>query len=305
MRKSRMILLGLVAFLILAGVIGAACGGADLESAGPMEAPGAAAAPAILGDGVVAAERGAADASGAEEVAHGAVLGEFQIPVLGPRIVKTAVITLEVRKGAFDRRFQEATLVAARHGGFVSSSQTFEAEHRSGTIVLRVPAAQFDAVLGELRRIGKVKGEEISGQDVTAQFVDLESRLRNWEAQEAVLLRLMAKARSIEDSIKVQRQLQEVQFAIEEIKGQLRYLTDQTDFATVTVSVAEAGAAAQLKAQGTLSRAWHESLDGFLSVIAAVIVGLGYLVPIVLLGLTVLLAYVGYRRVRARPAPSI
>jgi hypothetical protein len=304
MRKSLRVMLGLVAFLTVAGVIGAACGGPNLQPASPGATP-AMARGGEPGDEAFAGDRGATEASVAEEVPSGSVLGEFQVPAIGPRIVKTAAITLEVGKGSFDRRFREATLVAARHGGFVSSSQTSEANDRSGTIVLRVPAAQFDAALGQLRRIGKVKGEEISGHDVTAQFVDLESRLRNWEAQEAVLLTLMAKATSIEDSIAVQRQLQDVQFAIEEIKGQLRYLTDQTDFATITVSVAEAGAAAEVKAQGTLAKAWQESLDGFLSVIAAVIVGLGYLVPIALLGLTVLLAFVGYRRLRTRPVPGV
>jgi hypothetical protein len=292
---------GTVAILVLAGLIGAACGG-DLDAGGAGTTP--IAGPEFVGDEAVTESGRAALGSGGDAFEGGLVLGEFQVPTVGPRIVKTAAVTLEVRAASFDQRFQEAALVASRHGGFVASSLTSDAKHQSATIVLRIPATQFDAALGELRRLGSVKREELSGQDVTAQFVDLESRLRNWEAQEDVLLRLMARAKTIEESIKVQRQLQEVQLAIESIKGQLRVLTDQTDLATITLAMREAGAVAA-KPKTTLGKAWQEALGAFLSVIAAVVVGLGYMVPLALLGLFVFVAWVIYRRTRTRPAPSV
>jgi hypothetical protein len=295
MSKRRKAALGVIVILVIAGLIGAACGGGE-----PTE-PGAAQATAIAGDGVLSGPA-SRELGTTDEAVVGLVLGEFQVPTIGPRIVKTAAVTVEVRAAAFDQRFQQATLLASRYGGFVASSSTSDSKHRSGTIVIRVPAAQFDAVLGDLRRLGSVKREELSGQDVTAQFVDLEARLRNWESQEDVLLRLMARAKTIEESIKVQRQLQEVQLAIESIKGQLRVLTDQTDFATISLSMVEAGAV-QPKPKSTLGKAWQEALGAFLSVIAAVVVGLGYLVPLALLGLMVFVVWIVYRR--TRPAPTV
>jgi hypothetical protein len=296
--RRRKTVLGTIVVLVLAGLIGAACG--DMQAA----EPDAADAPAIVGDGVMADASGRAGGEfGAGDEATGqVVLGEFQVPTLGPRIVKTAAVTVEVRADAFDQRFQQATLLASRYGGFVASSSTTDSRHRSGTIVIRVPAAQFDVAIGDLRRLGSVKKEELSGQDVTAQFVDLEARLRNWESQEDVLLRLMARAKTIEESIKVQRQLQEVQLAVESIKGQLRVLTDQTDFATITLSMVEAGAV-QPRPKTTLGKAWQEALGAFLSVIAAVVVGLGYLAPLALLGLLVFVGWIVYRR--TRPAPTV
>jgi hypothetical protein len=289
--------LGAIAVLVLAGLIGAACGDMDAPESGTVGAP------AVVGDAQVSGRAGP-EFSATDDAAGGLVLGEFQVPTLGPRIVKTAAVTVEVRAAAFDQRFQEATLLAGRYGGFVASSTTSDSKHQSGTIVIRVPAAQFDAALGDLRRLGSVKREELSGQDVTAQFVDLEARLRNWESQEDVLLRLMARARTIEESIKVQRQLQEVQLAIESIKGQLGVLTDQTDFATISLSMVEAGAV-QPKPKSTLGKAWQEALGAFLSVIAAVVVGLGYLVPLALLSLMAFVAWMVYRRTRTRPAPTL
>ena len=231
------------------------------------------------------------------------VLGEFQLPGISQKIIKTAGVSVQVKKGTFQESFQEATMVASRHGGFVSSSSTAQARQRSGELVIRVPASEFEAALGELKSLGTVRNERLSGQDVTAQFVDLQARLRNWEAQEEVLLRLMRQSKTIEDSLKVQRTLQDVQLAIEEIRGQLRVLEDQTDLSTITVSVIEAGAAATKPKEGlTFVRAWRQAIHAIATVLGAVVVGLGYILPIVLIGFALLLMWLGYRRLRPRMA---
>jgi hypothetical protein len=224
------------------------------------------------------------------------------LPGLAQHVVKTANLTLRLRDGTFEQRFQEATLVAARYGGFVSSSDSTTGKHRSGTIVLRVPADQFESALGAIKALGTVSEERISGQDVTAQYVDLQARLRNWQAQEAVLLDLMSKATSIEDSIRVQNQLQDIQLTIEELKGQLRVLDDQAAFSTITVGMSEVGFVAPTpKPHSSLSKAWHDAVDGFVAVIAAVVVGLGYLVPLAILAL---IGWGLFRRLGPKLAPG-
>jgi hypothetical protein len=169
--------------------------------------------------------------------------------------------------------------------------------------VIRVPADAFERALSDLRRLGDVTDEEISGEDVTDRFVDLEARLRNWRAQEAILLDLMRRAKTIEDSIVVQTQLQQVQLAIEEIQGQLRLLDDRTSLSTISVTLTEPGAAAPLAGdRPSIGKAWRDALDGFVAVIAALIVGLGYAIP---LGLAALGLWAALRRRRAaRPAPA-
>ncbi len=298
-----------VAFLVVAGLLGAACGAGNQAASGPAVAGGTAAPNARMGafagpdtavaGGAVAVPVPAAESSGATGLDTG-------LPAIGPKIIKDATISLDVKKGSFDARFQQATQIAGRHGGFVSTSETSEARRRSGTIVIRVPADQFEAALGELKGLGKLRNQSVSGSDVTAQFVDLQARLRNWETQESVLLKLLAKSKTIDDSIKVQRALQDVQLAIEEIRGQLRVLTDQTDFSTITLSMSEAGPIAQPpKKQPSLLRAWHNALDGFLSVIAAVVVGIGYVLPVALIGLAILMGWWGFRRSRTRASPPV
>jgi hypothetical protein len=159
-----------------------------------------------------------------------------------------------------------------------------------------VPARSFERALAEIEGLGRVESENVTGQDVTQEFVDLEARLRNFRSQEAVLLRLMDKANTVTDTIRVQGELQGVQLEIERLTGQLRYLEDQTSLATLTVSLAEAGAVGP-KPAGALQRAWEQALENSLGVVAAVIVGAGVVIPIALL---VLIALLIIRQLRPR-----
>lgn len=240
-------------------------------------------------------------AEGDDDVAL-VTIGQTQI---GPKVVKTASVTIRLEEGEFEGAFQDASLVASRRGGFIASSSTSKGEEfRSGTVVMRVAANQFDRALADLRALGEVIAEEAAGEDVTAQFVDLQARLRNWEAQETVLLRLMSEANTIDESIKVQRNLQDVQLEIERLRGQLRVIRDQTDLGTITLTLAEGEAVDDVTPRddgSTLGRAWRDAVGGFLAVIAATVVGLGYLIPI---GLLVLAGWVIYRRLRPLTLPA-
>lgn len=115
----------------------------------------------------------------------------------------------------------------------------------------------------------------------------------------------MWQATSVEATLRVQRELQDVQFRIEQIKGQLRLLDNRTSLATIQVSVREPGAARVEQAAAgerpSLGEAWERAVNGFLGVIFAIVVGLGYLVPITAVAVA---AWFGYRRLRPRPAVS-
>jgi hypothetical protein len=280
-------LAGIAAGLAIIAVIGAACGGGGSTTSGPANGPFKRAAPSFAGQG--------AAGSGQDLSA--------QAPQVTPRIIKTGAISLQLRPGTFDRVFQQATFVASRAGGFVSTTETSDGRFRSGTLVLRVPASQFETVLGQLRSLGRVRGQRISGEDVTSRFVDLGARLKNWRAQEAVLLRLMGQSTSVGDSLKVEGELQNVQQQIEEIQGELRVLSDQTAMATISLSLTEMPSpAAHPKA--TFLRAWSGAVHGLGQIASALIVGLGYALPFGLVALALLLGWLGIRRLRPRAAAA-
>ena len=211
-----------------------------------------------------------------------------RLPTVGPSVIKTGELRVRVPNEEFRRSVQDVVSIAGRYpGGFVLSTSIEGVEARFGTIVIRVPARSFERALTDLEALGEVQSENVTGQDVTQEFVDLEARLRNARSQEAVLLRLMDKASTVTDTIRVQGELQTVQLEIERLTGQLRYLEDQTSLGTLTVSLVEAGAAPQ--PAGDLQRAWEQALDNTLGVMVAVIVGAGVVIPIALLVLIALL----------------
>lgn len=218
----------------------------------------------------------------------------------GPKIIKTADLRLRVSSERFQGAFNEVQEIAERHGGFVANSETRTGEFRSGYLTIRVPATAFQRTLADVKRLGEVRFENIYGEDVTAQFVDLEARLRHFEAQEVVLLDLLAQSRTVADTLRVQRELQNVQLEIELLQGNLRFLRDQTELSTISVTLREEGAGGDDGDEpGAWGKAWDRAIDGIVNVFSSVIIGLGYLVPI---GLLIAAAWLGFRAVRARIA---
>jgi hypothetical protein len=190
-------------------------------------------------------------------------------------------MSIVVPRDAFDQRFGDAVDAAESNGGYVQDSRTRD---RAGNLTIRVPADNFDETLRAMRELGTVEVESIRGQDVTAEYVDLRARLRIGKSRREVLLRLMGKAVSIEQTIRVQNALDETQLRIEQIQGQLRLLDDRTSLATISLSLREQGVNAEVET-ASLPNAFERSVAGFVGVIAAIVIGLGYLLPIALIGL--------------------
>jgi hypothetical protein len=174
------------------------------------------------------------------------------------------------------------------------------ARERSGSVTLRVPADRFAETLRELRALGEVEVQSVRGQDVTAEYVDLRARLRIAKARRAVLLGLMEEATTIEQTIRVQNALDDTQLRIEELQGQLRLLDDRTSLATIRLSMREEGVEPKPEVQeASLANAFERSVAGFIAVIAAIVIGTGYLLPLVAIALIVWLVVVLVRRRRA------
>jgi hypothetical protein len=160
--------------------------------------------------------------------------------------------------------------------------------------VLRIPARKFDAVMGQLAHLpdGKVLWQNSTGQDVTAEFVDSGAELQILKAQKAATLRYLKNAGSLSQAIQFRNQAFQIQGEIDKLQGRLNYLANQVSFSTITVNLREKGAPASTRNQPpvtkpSLVRAWDRAVGGFLGVISAVIVGLGYVIPIGVLALLI------------------
>ena len=222
---------------------------------------------------------------------------------LGNRIIRTANIDLEVGKGRLNATIDQATdVVRKAKGTYVGSSTSVPSgEPASGQVTFRVPVDAFESVLRELKGLGTYRGEKSSTDDVTNQYIDLNGQLAAWRAQERVYLRLLDRAKSVTDVIAVQNQLQQVQSNIERLQGQLNYLEDQTSFSTIVLQLSEPGAAGPAgESSGRLARAWATAVNGLGVMAAAVLVGVVWLTPLVVVAGLVLLGL----RVLRRPRPA-
>jgi len=210
--------------------------------------------------------------------------------------------------------------LAEEMGGFVVSSYLYETAYGSGdltttqgTLTIRVPAERLDEVLEAVKSTAiEVRSENISGEDITQQYVDLQSRLRNLEAAEAQLQEIMGSATRTEDVMMVYNQLVQVRGEIESVKGQMQYFEQSAKLSAVTMELIPDAAAQPLQIAGwrpegtakaaveALVRALQFLADaGIWAVICVVPVGL-------LLGLPAYFIVRGIRRRRkaAKVAPA-
>ena len=220
------------------------------------------------------------------------------LPPLQDKIIKTGSITVKVKKGKFGAVYEQVILTAQAHGGYVAASNSAAIGDRlaSGTLTVKVPSEDFESVLAELRRLGKVTAVNVNSQDATAEFVDLDSRLRHWRAQEAVLLNIMGKATNIADSLSIQQQLAQIQLQIEQITGRLNYLKNQTEFSAIQVTLNEPGAAPKPLDPWGFKTAVAQAAHAFVDTINGLIILAGYLSPLLLVTGLAALIWLGARR---------
>jgi uncharacterized protein DUF4349 len=228
------------------------------------------------------------------------VPGAVPPPSLPSKVIKNASIEVRVAKGKFQIRFNRASSIAESLGGFVTNSSLERTGDRvaSGTLTIRVPSDKFQTALSALRALGTVTSENQNGRDVTSEYVDLEARINHARAQEAFYLKLIGQAKSIDEMLRIQDQLGQVQLQIEQLQGQKKVLDDQTTYSTITAQLFEPGVVAEPRPRRGLGRAWSEAVDGFKTIITGLIVGAGWIAPFALL----LLLVAGVWKLTHRPS---
>jgi len=144
-------------------------------------------------------------------------------------------------------RMKNVEILAQQMGGYVVSSNLYQNYTNSnvkvpeGQISIRVPAAKLEDVLNQIKKdVVEVQSETRSGQDVTAAYVDLQSRLKNLEAAEAQLNDILKTTTNTEDVVSIFNQLVSYREQIEVIKGQIKYYDEAAALSAVNVRIVAA-----------------------------------------------------------------
>ena len=237
-----------------------------------------------------AAETSAAGTAQAEAGAAQDQTGS-NLPVIQPKIIKSAAVSIEVAKGTFEESMAKVTKTAETLGGYVSTTESYSDEDgnlTSGRVIIRVPGEKFNTAIDDIKKAGELKSISITGQDVTQEYVDLESRLKNFEAQEKILLDLMNKSTNVADSIEVQRELSNVQGEMEVIKGRMNYLDNLVGFSTIDAYIAEPAVVPPVEAGGFVN-AVKRGIEGAVKVLNGLAFFFIAISPILVLAAIVLL----------------
>jgi hypothetical protein len=159
------------------------------------------------------------------------------------KIIRNADITIEV-PSTTDAQHQ-VTSIAETHGGFVVTSEAKQRENSDPAqrtldikLVVRVPSNQFGRAFDEIKKLaGNTPSEQVTSQDVTEDFIDLEARIKTQKALEVQFLEIMRQAHKISDALEVQRQIAEVRTEIEKLEGRKRFLENRSSLSTINVNI--------------------------------------------------------------------
>lgn len=153
------------------------------------------------------------------------------------KIIKTAYLSIEVINYKASRKTIDSTLKT--FNAYVVSENLQNTESQiSNSINIKVPAAQFEILLTNLSKIAKkVDYQNIETQDVTEEFIDVQTRLSNSRKVEQTYLKLLKRTTSIEDILKIEQKLGEIRTDIESTEGRLKYLNHQVSFSSVNLNV--------------------------------------------------------------------
>jgi len=144
-------------------------------------------------------------------------------------------------------------LAVSLGGDVLSVSESGTSDNRNASLSIRVPSRSFQEAIRQIRALdGEVQSSNVSGQDVTDQFVDLQARLTAKQAEEARYNALLVRANTIDEILKIDSALSNVRTQVEQLTGQINSIKARTDYSTISMSVSPL----TLLAPAEQGRAW-------------------------------------------------
>ncbi len=207
--------------------------------------------------------------SGAAQPKAGAGLPQDLLAILRPAVGKSAALALEVRN--VDDAVLKISQLAEKDGGqgagYVEESTTAtDANGQKRALVrFKVPAAALQDTLAQVEKMGVVRSKSVTGRETSADYSDAEARLKIYKQQESRYMEILARAKAVEEVVRLENELAVVRTNIELLQGRLDLLKNGIVYSSVSVELSQsATAAAAPPAGGTLGQAGQEAGKSFL-----------------------------------------
>jgi hypothetical protein len=217
-------------------------------------------------------------------------MSEQKIPPPPPppqqRAQKKIIHTADIRFKVEDLKKAESAIKARvkAMGGYISNeNQNRESGNLENSWTVRIPADKFDAFLGDVEKESiYVDSKNVSAEDVTAEYVDNELRIKSKQKVFERYLELLKQAKNVQEIMAVEEQIRVIREEIEAKEGRQKYLNDQVDFSTITVTFYQETEASSAPEQPFYVKIWKNFVEGWSSLFNTII-GLFYLIPYFLL----------------------
>ncbi len=199
-------------------------------------------------------------------------LGDLDDADRARRIVRQGSLTVRY-SGDFDAAYDAVASLATDLGGVVVEVDATTREGLTrGVVTVEVPVDRFDELIEEATDLGEVVRRQIDTQDVTEAYVDLESRLRHLDRQEAFYLDLFDEAETVEDALAVASYLEDVQERREQVQGRLEALERRSASSTLRVELVDERADLDEPVPAGLPGYWEQALEAFVAVAGMLLV---------------------------------
>ena len=202
-----------------------------------------------------------------------------EAPTVEQKIIKNADLTIAVDD--YDRAVVSLKDTVIAMEGYVTNESlnvVGSQEIKRGYINIKIPQFRFDEFLAGMDDLGKVKNCNISAQDVTEEYVDVESRLKAMRTKEERLLSILTTSGKLSDVLAVENELANTRGQLESMQGRLRYLDNRTDYSTLNINIQQVVTSTTKVSASGLKGVLLKSKEGFIHAINDVLTKLGKLV---------------------------
>ena len=204
----------------------------------------------------------------------------------GRKVIRTGNLTIKVEK--LDSKIDQIKKLAEQSGGYVENSnvdnvtidtvssprsgeEAGKSSVKTANVAIRVPADSFDTTFDTIKKMGTLDNENVNGSDITYQYRDTYTRCENLKVQEKRLLELMAKAKNVDELLKIENELNRVRTDIEVMTGDLKKWDDLVDLSTIYINLTEVKAGELNKID--VPNVWSKAYKGFIGAINKIVLG--------------------------------